>query len=311
MKKFIITGTIAGSLLFSGNALAADYTVKLGDSLWKVATAHDVTVANLKSWNNLSSDTIYPGQVLKINTTTSGSSTYVVVKGDTFSGIAKKFNMSTSALQALNPQITNINLIKIGQVINVSGSSSSGSSSSSQKTYVVVKGDTFSGIAKKFNMSLSELQALNPQITNISLIKVGQVINISDNSSSSSWETKADAIIATGKKYLGAKYLYGASTTQTDAFDCSSFTMRVFSENGITLPRNSVAQSQVGQSISLSNVRKGDLIFFDTDYDGTINHVGIAIDSTTMIHCGTSTGVAITTLNSYWNPRVAKVTRVF
>jgi len=252
MKKFIMAGTIAGSLLFAGNALAADYTVKSGDSLWKIATAHNVSVANLKSWNNLSSDTIYPGQVLKINTTTSGSSTYVVVKGDTFSGIAKKFNMSTSALQALNPQITNINLIKIGQVINVSG-----------------------------------------------------------NTSSSSWETKADAIIATGKKYLGAKYLYGASTTQTDAFDCSSFTMRVYSENGITLPRNSAAQAQVGQSISLSNVRKGDLIFFDTDYNGTINHVGIAVDSTTMLHCGSSTGVTIATLNSYWKPRVTKVTRVF
>jgi len=252
MKKFIVAGAIAGSLLFAGNALAADYTVKSGDSLWKISKAHNVTVANLKSWNNLSSDTIYPGQVLKINTTASGSSTYVVVKGDTFSGIAKKFNMSTSALQALNPQITNINLIKIGQVINVSG-----------------------------------------------------------NASSSSWETKADAIIATGKKYLGAKYLYGASTTQTDAFDCSSFTMRVFSENGITLPRNSAAQAQVGQSISLSNVRKGDLIFFDTDYNGSINHVGIAIDSTTMIHCGTSTGVATATLNSYWKPRVTKVTRVF
>lgn len=251
MKKFIIAGTIAGSLLFSGTALAADYTVKSGDSLWKISQAHNVTVANLKSWNNLSSDTIYPGQVLKINTSTSGSSTYVVVKGDTFSGIAKKFNMSTSALQALNPQIQNINLIKVGQVINVSGSTSS------------------------------------------------------------SWETKANAIIATGKKYLGASYLYGASTTQTDAFDCSSFTMRVYQENGITLPRNSVEQSKVGQSISLSNVRKGDLIFFDTDYDGVINHVAIAVDSTTILHCATSTGVATATLNSYWKPRVAKVTRVF
>ena len=87
--------------------------------------------------------------------------------------------------------------------------------------------------------------------------------------------------------------------------------MRVYQENGITLPRNSVAQSNVGQSISLSNVRKGDLIFFDTDYDGVINHVAIAVDSTTILHCATSTGVATATLNSYWKPRVAKVTRVF
>ncbi|MBD3109939.1 LysM peptidoglycan-binding domain-containing protein [Bacillus sp. AGMB 02131] len=255
MKKFIIAGALAGTLLFSSNALAADYIVKSGDSLWKISKAHNVSVANLKSWNNLSSDVIYPGQVLKINSTSSGNSTYVVVKGDTFSGIAKKYNMTVTELKALNPQIENINIIKVGQVITVSGNASS--------------------------------------------------------NNSSSWETKADSIIATGKKYLGAKYLYGASTTQTDAFDCSSFTMRVYQENGITLPRNSVAQSKVGQSISLSNVRKGDLIFFDTDYDGTINHVAIAVDSTTILHCATSTGVATATLNSYWKPRVAKVTRVF
>ena len=113
MKKFILAGTFAGTLLFSSNALAADYIVQSGDSLWKISKAHNVTVANLKSWNNLSSDTIYPGQVLKTSNSASGNSTYVVVKGDTFSGIAKKYNMSISALQALNPQIENINLIKI------------------------------------------------------------------------------------------------------------------------------------------------------------------------------------------------------
>jgi len=268
MKKFIIAGTVAGSLLFAGNALAAEYTVKSGDSLWKISKANNVTVANLKSWNNLTSDVIYPGQVLTINSTTNSTTsnsrkTYVVAKGDTFSGIAKKHNMTISALQGLNPQIDNINRIYIGQTIYVSSNSSSTTPGSSS------------------------------------------------SSSSSSWETKANSIITSAKSYLGAKYLYGASTDRTDAFDCSSFTQRVFRDNGITLPRNSVAQSNVGTSISLTNVRKGDLIFFDTDYDGVINHVGIAIDSTNFIHCGSSTGVATATLNSYWKPRVAKVTRVF
>ncbi|MGM9928364.1 MAG: LysM peptidoglycan-binding domain-containing protein [Bacillus sp. (in: firmicutes)] len=271
MKKIILAGALAGSFLFSNNALAADYTVKSGDSLWKISNANNVTVANLKTWNNLTSDTIYPGQVLKISNEFTGnntSATHVVVKGDTFYSIAKKYNMSMSALQALNPQITNINLIYIGQTINISGGASSNSGSS--------------------NNSSSN-----------------------SGSTSSSWEVKADSIIATAKKYIGADYLYGASTSQTDAFDCSSYTQRVFQENGITLPRTSVEQSKMGQAVSFSNVRKGDLIFFDTDYDGVINHVGIAISSTSMIHCGSSTGVTISSINSYWSPRISKVTRVF
>lgn len=279
MKKTIIAGTIAGSILFSDNTLAASYTVKSGDSIWKISKSHNVSVSQLRTWNNLKRDLIYPGQVLTINGTSTGSntttsggstslSTYMVVSGDTFSGIAKKYNMSTATLQALNPSIIDINSLRVGQVLTVSEKSNSSSSGSSG----TISGDTIS--------------------------------------SSTSWEKKADAIIATGSKYLGAPYVYGASVTQTSSFDCSSFTMRIFQENGITLPRTSIAQSQVGTSVDLSNIRKGDLVFFDTDYNGVINHVAIAMNSTTILHCQSSFGVSISSLNTYWKPRVVKVTRV-
>ena len=342
MKKTIIAGSIAGSLLFSGNAaLAASYTVKSGDSLWRISKSCNVSVSQLKTWNNLKSDMIYPGQVLTINNSSIGGNTsssgggtilatYTVVSGDTFSGIAKKHNMSTAALKALNTNIININFLRVGQVITVSGSSqsnnststgsgsSSNSSSATTTTYTVKSGDTFSKIASTFKMSQAELLKLNPQITNINILRVGQVITVSENGNSSSngssgtisWQEKADNIIEAGTEYLGRPYVYGASDTQTNSFDCSSFTKRVFQENGITLPRNSVAQSQVGTSVGLSNIRKGDLVFFDTDYNGVINHVGIAMSSTTIIHCQSSVGVSVSTLNTYWKPRVVKVTRV-
>ena len=85
---------------------------------------------------------------------------------------------------------------------------------------------------------------------------------------------------------------------------------RVFKENGLNMPRNSVSQSLVGKSVSLSNARKGDLIFFDTDRDGSINHVSIVINSNSIIHAASSQGVTISSFNSYWSSRVVKVMRV-
>lgn len=53
---------------FSGatSAASSTYKVKKGDSLWKIATKHKVSVNQLKSWNGLKSNTIRPNQVLKV-----------------------------------------------------------------------------------------------------------------------------------------------------------------------------------------------------------------------------------------------------
>lgn len=74
MKKLLFSLLAAGSLTFGVSATQADastYTVKSGDSLYAIATANNISVANLKKWNNLSSTNIRPKQVLK----TSGSGT--------------------------------------------------------------------------------------------------------------------------------------------------------------------------------------------------------------------------------------------
>ena len=347
MKKMIVASTLAGSLLFTGNALAADYTVKSGDSLWRISKKYNVSISDLKTWNQLKSDIIFVGQNIKINktsdvqtnsdnsTTVSSSSTYRVKAGDTFSGIAMKYNMSIAKLKALNPSIKSINKIFIGQIIKVTNNShstsdnisvgSTSSSSSSTGSYTVKLGDTLSAIAVKHNMTLMNLLKLNPTIVNANFLKIGQIIKVegtvsSNNSTTinnsnapstnSSWVKKADSLITTAKKYVGASYVYGAPTSSTTTFDCSSFVLRVFKENGITMPRTSGEQSLIGKSISLSSARKGDLIFFDTNKDGKVNHVSIVIDSNSIIHAVSSHGVIISSFSSYWSSKVVKVMRV-
>ncbi|OGX68444.1 MAG: hypothetical protein A2189_09915, partial [Paenibacillus sp. RIFOXYA1_FULL_44_5] len=74
--------------------------------------------------------------------------------------------------------------------------------------------------------------------------------------------TLGQQIIASAGQYLGTPYQYGADPGQTATFDCSSFTARAFADLGITLPRTSAQQYELGQAVSLSQARVGDLVFF-------------------------------------------------
>ncbi|MBB6177972.1 MULTISPECIES: LysM peptidoglycan-binding domain-containing protein [Anoxybacillus] len=343
MKKTIVAGAVLSTLFLGEKAVdAAQYTVKSGDSLWKIAQTFRTSVNEIKALNQLTSDTIFIGQVLQVpdapttvqtpapttQTVASTTATYTIQSGDTLSTIARRWNTTVTRLLELNPTITDVNRIYVGQVIKVptiittntttnqltsptpaptmTQTSVPTSTTSASKSYIVQPGDTLSTIAKKFNVTVNDLLALNPNITNVDFIRVGQTINVP-----LSWEERANAIIETGKKYVGAKYLFGAPTTRTDVFDCSSFTYRVYSENGITLPRTSREQAMVGTEVPLASVRKGDLIFFDTTGDGVINHVSIVVDSETLLHAATSTGVAFANMKPYWAPRAVKAVRLF
>lgn len=66
----------------------------------------------------------------------------------------------------------------------------------------------------------------------------------------------ADKIISTGFNFIGTPYVFNAPSFQTDRFDCSSFIQHIFKVNGISLPRNSRQQFQVGKSISYHAIKR-------------------------------------------------------
>lgn len=192
-------------------------TVRKGDTLSHIALRTNVSVAALKKANSLRSDTIFPGQTLRLKA--SGSTTsapkaqassatvqatqqYKVVAGDTLSGIAKRLGVTLTAARAAagNPSR---DLIHIGQALRFAGSSGSVASSSgsaasqpsSQQTstsasgsYVVQAGDTPSGIALRHNMSLSSFLKLNG-LTSRSTIYPKQVLKVSGGSAAPSQST--------------------------------------------------------------------------------------------------------------------------
>lgn len=116
-------------------------------------------------------------------------------------------------------------------------------------------------------------------------------------------------VVSNASKYVGAGYLFGASTDRTDVFDCSSFTKRVFSEAGISLPRNSGGQAGVGTTVSKGDLQAGDLVFFNTSGSG-ISHVGIYVGGGKFVGAQSS-GVGYADMNSsYWGPKYITAKRV-
>jgi peptidoglycan DL-endopeptidase CwlO len=88
----------------------------------------------------------------------------------------------------------------------------------------------------------------------------------------------ANAVIANAKQYLGVPYVWGGSTPS--GFDCSGFVSYVYRSVGISLPRTSSAQQNVGTRISLNQVQPGDLVFRGSP----AYHVGIYIGGGQYIH---------------------------
>jgi cell wall-associated NlpC family hydrolase len=123
----------------------------------------------------------------------------------------------------------------------------------------------------------------------------------------------ADQVIAAGEKYLGTPYEFGASSSTTSVFDCSSFTQRAFKDVGIQLPRNSRQQSKVGQPVAKSELQKGDLVFFRTAGSNSdrITHVAIYAGNNKLLHTFGKPGVTFTEFaGTSWEKRFVTARRV-
>lgn len=159
----------------SSSSTSGTYTVKSGDSLWKIANEYGLTVAELKSLNGLTSDNLSVGQVLKVSNSSGSSNssgnTYTVKSGDSLWKIANQYGVTVNELKSLNDLTSDI--LSIGQVLKIPSSSSSNSSGS---TYTVKAGDSLWNIANQYGITVDELKNLNNLTSNT--LSIGQILKV-------------------------------------------------------------------------------------------------------------------------------------
>ena len=112
---------------------------------------------------------------------------------------------------------------------------------------------------------------------------------------------QGNSIVATAKTFMGVPYVFGGTTPK--GFDCSGLVQYVFKLNGVTIPRLADEQYNLGKSATRSQLKAGDLVFFDTG-GGGVTHCGIYVGGGNFLHASSSHGVRIDSLdNVYWKPR--------
>lgn len=230
---------------------------------------------------------------------------YTIKSGDNLWQISQKFGTSPLALMRANNLKSS--MIYVGQKIEVPD----------KTLHFVNYGDTLWKISQKYHVSLTDIIKANG-LKNPGNLTIGQRIRIPQNTgnsgnSSGGWQAKANALIQAGLKYKGRPYEFGASNQQTRTFDCSSFTQRAFRDIGINIKRSSRSQYTYppGRHISKSQLRRGDLLFFDYTRDGRIDHVAIFYGPGQLLHTYRNPqGVEVGPFNSYWQTRYVGAKRI-
>lgn len=297
MKKAIkvaLAGAVVSGVLFAApTADAAAYTVQKGDTLSKIAKAHNTTIQQLKQWNQLVGDQIYIAQSLVVASKPSTDKvtaisvveekqqrpvSHTVVKGDTLTNIAKKYKTTVANLMQWNNLKSDS--IKINQKLAI------------HTAEVIAEAPTATAVEAVITFKETADAVIEKQLNNEKAAPV--------NVSKSSIEMYALAITI-AEQAIGIPYKYGGNTLE--GFDCSGFVSYVYNNAGIKLDRKSSLQYFEQDTVKVVNPVPGDIVFFKNTFIPTISHMGIYIGEDQFIHAG-SKGITISNVNEkYWAER--------
>ena len=168
-----------------------EYIVKKGDSLWSISNKYGISVDDLKVANNLKSNLLSIGQILKIPEVSKGNY-YVVKKGDSLWSISQNYNTTVAEIKKINNLTTN--LLSVGQKLLIPDVKNEGD-------YIVQKGDSLWSISLKFNTTVNDIKKLNN--LNSNKLSIGQILKIPVNiSTGSSYVVKkGDSLWSISQKY--------------------------------------------------------------------------------------------------------------
>ncbi|WP_332651200.1 C40 family peptidase [Lysinibacillus sp. 54212] len=316
MKKWqaLLAVTLASTVVVAPVAEASTYVVQKGDTLSKIASKFNISIAQLKEWNNLENDSIFvdqkliiaseqsnqnggqvinPSDTIKPNGTTAKLIMYKVVKGDNLTKIAKKYKTTVAQLTAWNNLKSDS--IFVGQSLVVSKRTLI----ASDNLKPITGNNNSSSNGENSGQVESEVdKAIESQLASETPIV---------KAPSSNGQAMYTKVLEVAKQQIGVPYVFGGNTVA--GFDCSGFVNYVYKNAGMGIVRKSSLDYFLADTTIVKNPVPGDVVFFKNTYIPTISHMGIYIGNNEFIHAG-SKGVEISKLSyEYWDSRMVAFKR--
>ncbi|WP_189064262.1 C40 family peptidase [Deinococcus seoulensis] len=294
-------------------------TVQAGDTAFSLARRAGLSVEALLALNGLSSPDLRVGQVLRLRETPTAPPahlTHAVQPGETLYALSRRYGVSVDALLAGNDLPPGA-VLRAGQVLRLPAGAHDGgtgggvvaaplpASTSPAPTAPGVGGSPFLPVAPAQvtpvlhpAQEMPRVQRSAPDEPTAAQVEPHIAPQPTD------WRSAALAL-------LGTPYRFGGEAVS--GADCSGFVRLVFTPLGVNLPRVSADQAQVGQPVADSDLRPGDLLFFDTEGQGRVSHVGIYLGDDSFVSANSYQGrVSVDRLRAdrYWGPRYLWARRV-
>lgn len=346
--KFFITSLFFLFTFLGFSQENIQHTVRKGESLYSISKKYKVSVSDLEQLNPTAKNGLAINAILQISAKKETEIIqHEVVAKETLFGLSKKYNISIEKLKQLNP-IIELEGLKVGQVLQLLKVKDTSvfeevvvekpikkidkkvkEEALQEVSHIVLPKETKYRISKKYKISITELERLNPQIKNDLIVGTRLLIRTSEKVQNEvAMEeivpkeiklltaedlSKVESVISTASNNIGTRYRTGG--TDSAGFDCSGLMFSSFKLIDITLPRTSFEQASVGVKIDKNLAQRGDLIFFATGGSLRINHVGLITEVSEndikFVHSSTSSGVIISSITEdYYNKRFVQINRV-
>lgn len=300
MKKTIISAAslTALSAIAAANISASEITVESGDTLWSISEGSSQSVNEIKSLNNLTSELIFPGDVLKVDAeapsaapaeevkTAENTTTYTIEAGDTLFAIASQFDVAMDDLKAWNNLSSD--LIIAGKTIVVAEEAAAPAAETVEETAPAQ--ETAAPAVEEVKVEEVEAaeapaeEAAAPAVEEVEVEEVEvqeevqEVEEVEQPAAAPAAEpavTGGNAAAVANSLAVGKSYVYGGNSAT--AVDCSSFAQQFMAAfNGKSIPRDTYGQKAAGTQVS--SPQPGDLVFFNN-----YSHVGVYIGNGQMV----------------------------